>query len=143
MVFQTWVTWAEKQMSYSLLRVNSDRGGEFLANMFCTFLQSKGVEHQLSVVDHHQQNGHAERFNCTLLEKEETMCHTACLPKHLWNFALDTAVHVYNRTPMRHLTWKTPIELVFNKNLISHTCEYSDVLHMFISQRINKRTSSH
>ena len=100
MAFQTWVTWAEKQMGHSLLRVCSDRGGEFLANTFCTFLRSKGVEHQLSVADHSQQNGHAERFNCTLLEKEETMHHAACLPKNLWNFALDTAVHVYNRTSM-------------------------------------------
>ena len=115
MAFQTWITWAEKQMSHSLLWVCSDRGGEFLANTFCTFLRSKGTEHQLSVADHPQQNGHAEQFNRTLLEKEETMHHTACLPKNLWNFTLDTAVHVYNRTPMRRLDWKTPVELVFNK----------------------------
>jgi len=57
----------------------------------------------------------AERFNWTLLEKEETMRHAACLPKNLWNFALDTAVHVYNRTPMHHINWKTPVELLFNK----------------------------
>ena len=113
--FQTWITWAEKQMSHPLLRVHSDRGGEFLANTFCTFLRSKGVEHQLSVTDHLQQNGCAEQFNRTLLEKEETMRHTSCLPKNLWNFALDTAVHVYNRTPMQCLDWKTPVELVFNK----------------------------
>ena len=113
--FQTWVTRAEKQMSHSLLRVRSNRGGEFLANTFRTFLRSKGVKHQLSVADHPQQNGCAERFNRTLLEKEETMRHASCLPKNLWNFALDTAVHVYNRTPMRCLDWKTPLELVFNK----------------------------
>ena len=71
--FQTWITWAEKQMSHSLLQVCSDRGGEFLANTFHMFLRSKGTEHQLSVADHPQQNGRAERFNHTLLEKEETM----------------------------------------------------------------------
>ena len=38
MAFQTWVTWAEKQMDHSLLQVRSDRGGEFLANTFRTFL---------------------------------------------------------------------------------------------------------
>ena len=43
------------------------------------------------------------------------MCHAACLPKNLWNFALDTAVHVYNRTQMQCLQWKTPIELVLKK----------------------------
>jgi len=86
-----------------------------MATIFKTFLTSKGVEQQLSVSDHPQQNGHAERFNWTLLKKEETMCHAACLPKNLWNFALDTAVHVYNRTPMCHINWKTPVELLFNK----------------------------
>jgi len=53
--------------------------------------------------------------NQTLLKKEETMCHAACLPKNLWNFALDTAVHVYNRTPMCRINWETPVELLFNK----------------------------
>ena len=71
-----------------------------MATIFHSFLTDKGVEHQLSVVDHPQQNGHAKRFNSTLLEKEETMCHAACLLKNLWNFTLDTVVHVYNRTLM-------------------------------------------
>ena len=71
-----------------------------MATIFCSFLTDKGVEHQLSIVDHPQQNRRAKQFNCTLLEKEEIMHHAACLPKNLWNFALDTAVHVYNRTPM-------------------------------------------
>jgi len=46
----------------------------------------------------------------TFLKKEETMCHMACLLKNLWNFTLDTAVHVYNRTPMHHINWKTFIQ---------------------------------
>jgi len=46
-----------------------------MATIFKTFLTSKGVEQQLSVSDHPQQNGRAERFNRTLLEKEETMRH--------------------------------------------------------------------
>ena len=113
--FSVWVTWAETQWSATLLQVHSNRGGEFMATIFCSFLTDKGVEHQLSIADHPQQNGRAKQFNRTLLEKEETMHHAACLPKNLWNFALDTAVHVYNRTPMRHLQWKTPIELILKK----------------------------
>jgi len=55
--FSTWVTWAEKQTGHPLLRVRSDRGGEFMATIFKTFLTSKGVEQQLFVLDHPQQNG--------------------------------------------------------------------------------------
>ena len=65
-----------------------------MAREFRGLLTSKGVEHQLSVADHPQQNGRAEHFNHTLLEKEETMRHAACLPENLWNFALQTAAHV-------------------------------------------------
>ena len=58
--FSVWVTWAEKQWSASLLQVHSDRGGEFMATIFRSFLTDKGVQHQLSVVNHPQQNGRAE-----------------------------------------------------------------------------------
>ena len=75
--------WAENQTSLSLKKVRSDRGGEFLAETFRTFLRGKGVEHDLSVVDHPQQNGCAERFNRTALEREETLRHASCLPKNL------------------------------------------------------------
>ena len=108
--FSEWVMWAENQTSLSLKKVRSNHGGEFLAETFCTFLQGKGVEHNLSVADHPQQNRRAERFNQTTLEREETLHHASCPPKNLWNFALQTAVHTYNRTPMHCIDWKTPIE---------------------------------
>ena len=47
--FSVWVTWAENQWSASLLQVHSDRGGEFMATIFRSFLTDKGVQHQLSV----------------------------------------------------------------------------------------------
>ena len=34
----------------------------------------------------------------------------ACLPPSWWEFALDHATHVYNRTPMKRLEWRTPSE---------------------------------
>src|SRR6267154_3974877 len=35
----------------------------------------------------------------------------ACLPESYWEFAFETAVHVYNRTPMKRISWKTPQEM--------------------------------
>ena len=57
-----------------------------------------------------QQNGRAERFMRTMMDKAEAMRHTACIPPSWWNFAIEHAVHVYNRTPMRRLQWRTPFE---------------------------------
>ena len=58
-----------------------------------------------------QQNGRAERWNRTFMEKALAMLHHAGLSLGFWQLAVDTAVHVYNRTPTRTLKWKTPMEL--------------------------------
>jgi len=45
----------------------------------------------------------------------------ACLPDSWWEFAFATATHVYNRTPIKHLKWKTPQEIFTGeKPKISH-----------------------
>jgi hypothetical protein len=63
----------------------------------------------------HQQNGRAERFNRTLMDKAQAMRLDACLPPSWWEFAVNTAVHLYNRTPVRRLKWRTPYELVYGE----------------------------
>ena len=65
-------------------------------NEFSAFMCREGIEQQFSSPNTPQQNGHAERFNQTMVEKAEAMQHTACLPSNLWQFMLETAVHVYN-----------------------------------------------
>ena len=75
------------------------------------FFIEHGIEHQKTVPHNPQQNGHAEHFNCTILEKAEAMRHHACLPPTFWQDAVETALHIYNRQPMRRLQWKPPITL--------------------------------
>ena len=81
---------------------------------FQTFLTFKGITHQTSVSHTPQQNRCAERFNWIILENAEAMHQHACLPKVFWQDTVETALHIYNRQPMHHHEWKTPIEL-FNK----------------------------
>ena len=77
-----------------------------------------------------QQNGCAERFNCTLLEKANVMRHHACMPHIFWQDAVQTALHIYNHQPMCRLHWKTPNEMFLSdKPDISYfkifgTCAY-------------------
>ena len=52
-----------------------------------------------------QQNGQAERFNCTILEKAEAMYQTTCLSPSFWQDAVETALHIYNCQPMHCLDW--------------------------------------
>jgi hypothetical protein len=50
----------------------------------------------------HQQNGHAERFIRTIVEKAQAICLKACIPQNWWGFAVNYDVHVYNCTPLKH-----------------------------------------
>jgi transposase InsO family protein len=58
-----------------------------------------------------QQNGKAERFNRTILDKAMMMLHTAGLSNGFWEYVISTAVHIYNRSPSQNLNWCTPIEI--------------------------------
>ena len=79
----------------------SDRGGEFKSKKFDELLAAKGIVRQTSAPHTHQQNGRAECLNDTILEKSESMHMHAECPQSWWEFSFETAVHVYNRTPLR------------------------------------------
>jgi hypothetical protein len=106
---QDLITWAEAQTGYCLRSIHSDRGGEYINQSLRTFLSSRGIEHQTSVPRTPQQNGRAECFNRTILEKSEAMRQHACLPPSFWQDAVETSLHIYNRQPMRRFEWSTPI----------------------------------
>ena len=69
------------------------------------------MTHQTSIPHIPQQNGRAERFNRTILEKAEAMHHYACLSKAFWQDTVETSVRQYNRQPMHCHDWITSIEL--------------------------------
>ena len=72
-----------------------------MSKKFDEILAEKGIVRQMSAPHVHQQNGRAEQLNNTILEKSESMClHTSC-PESWWEFSFETAIHVYNRTPLR------------------------------------------
>ena len=107
--FQSYKAWAEKQLNRQIKCVRSDRGGEFMSNEFIEYLNEQGIEQQLSVARSPQQNGRAERFQQTIANKAEAMRHFAGLSSGFWKLASETAVHIYNRQPLRRLGWKPPI----------------------------------
>ena len=48
----------------------------------------------------------------TILDKSESFHHTACIPNSWWEFFMEYDLHIYNRTPLRWHSWKTPYELL-------------------------------
>ena len=69
----------------------------------------------MSVPHMHQQNGRAERLNRTLIEKAQALRFEACLPQSYWEFSVEFAIHVYNRTPVKRIAWRTPYEVLNGK----------------------------
>jgi transposase InsO family protein len=78
-----------------------DTGGEFKSNKLRTFLKELGINILTSILHMHQQNGCAERFIRTIVEKAQAICLEACIPQNWWEFAVNYAVHVYNHTPLK------------------------------------------
>ena len=132
--FCNMVSWAEIFTGHTLAFMHSNQGGEFMGQEFQMFLTSKGITHQTSVPHTPQQNGCAERFNWTILEKAEAMCQHACLLKVFWQNAVETVLHIYNRQSMCCHEWKTPIEL-FNekKSDVSYFRVFECHAYVFIS----------
>ena len=61
-----------------------------------------------------QQNGIAERRNCTLLDMVRCMLIHSSLPEFLWGETLKTATYILNKVPSKYVP-KTPYELWSNK----------------------------
>ena len=69
------------------------------------------VRDKLTVPHSPQQNGRAERFNRTIMEKGTSMLHDAGLSLGFWEQAVMTANYIYNRTPIHSAKWRTLYEL--------------------------------
>jgi transposase InsO family protein len=78
-----------------------DAGGEFKSNKLRMFLKELGINILTSVLHMHQQNGCAERFIRTIVEKAQAIRLEACLSQNWWEFAVNYAVHIYNCTPLK------------------------------------------
>eukprot|EP00170_Pyropia_yezoensis_P004161 contig_17141_g4172 len=71
--------------------IRRDNGGEYLFEDFKTWLRVNGIQHQLTTPYTPQQNGVAERYNRTLMERVVTMLADAGLHKLYWGEALMAA----------------------------------------------------
>ena len=46
------------------------------------------------------------------MDKAKSMQHQACIPDSWWEFVFAHTTHIYNRTPVAHLRWHTPHEML-------------------------------
>ena len=138
--FHSMVSWAETFTGHLLTSVCSDWGGEFLDWDLQSFFSSRGITHQTSIPHTPQQNGHAERFNHTLLEKAEAMQQHACLPNsgkmllrlHCTFIIANQCIVIIGKHPLRY-----SVEI----NLTFPTLEYLGLMLMTLSHKSSNMTS--
>src|SRR6267142_1551421 len=107
---QKFLSWAETQTSEKMHTLHSDRGGKYMAASVKDILNQRGIEYLLTMPGTPQQNGKAEQFNRTIMDKAMSMLHTTALSNGFWEHAISMATHIYNRTPIHSLKWHTPHE---------------------------------
>lgn len=103
--------WSTTQLNRKLKKIRVDGGTEFVNKKFKAYLVDNGIEREVTVPYSHEQLGRAERWNRTIQEHALAMMKHANLSYGFWECAINTACHIYNRTPVARLDWKTPHEL--------------------------------
>ncbi|CAI7866985.1 unnamed protein product [Closterium sp. NIES-53] len=91
-----------------VLRLHSDRGGEFSSKLFREFCRGDGILQSFTLPDSPQQNGIAERRIGLVMEVARTSMIHAAAPHFLWPFAVQYAAHQLNLRPRVSLPETSP-----------------------------------
>ncbi|CAI7829029.1 unnamed protein product, partial [Closterium sp. NIES-53] len=109
-----WIRGARRQLSESLgsdlpvLRLHSDRGGEFSSDLLRAFCRAEGIRQTFTLPASPQQNGIAERRIGMVMDVARTSMIHAAAPHFLWPFAVQYAAHQINLQPRVSLPETTP-----------------------------------
>ncbi|CAI7828281.1 unnamed protein product [Closterium sp. NIES-53] len=113
-VLINWIRGSRRQLSESfgsylpVLRLHSDRGGEFSSDLLRAFCRSEGIRQTFTLPASPQQNGIAERRIGMVMDVARTSMIHAAAPHFLWPFAVQYAVHQINLQPRVSLPETTP-----------------------------------
>jgi hypothetical protein len=90
--------------------LQSNRGSEFLSELFDEHLEAKGIIHKLTVHDTLEHNGVSERHIRTIVDTMRTYFAASGLPRWLWGKCLHHAAWVLNRLAHKALGGLLPFE---------------------------------
>ncbi|CAI7735906.1 unnamed protein product, partial [Closterium sp. NIES-53] len=113
-VLMDWIRAARLQLSESfgsdfpVLRLHSDRGGEFSSARLGAFCRAQGIRQTFMLPASPQQNGIAERRIGMVMDVARTSMVHAAAPHFLWPFAVQYAAHQLNLQPRVSLPETSP-----------------------------------
>lgn len=110
-LFQEFEAMVTAQFEKRISKLTVDQGREYGSKEQKAFYKRKGIQIQPTVAYSPQQNGVAERFNRTLVEKVRTMLIDSNMPKYMWCEAVLAGTYILNRCPTASLSDnRTPAE---------------------------------
>ncbi|GBP34018.1 Retrovirus-related Pol polyprotein from transposon TNT 1-94 [Eumeta japonica] len=130
--FQKYKAKVKNKLNRKIKILRSDNGKEFVNKEFDNYLNKAGIVHQKSNPYTPEQNGLAERFNRTVVEKARCLLFDAEMDENFWAEAANTAVYLQNRIVSANLNG-TPFEMWNGvKPDISHLKVFGSVMMMHI-----------
>jgi transposase InsO family protein len=124
----------QRQTGRKVKIIRTDRGKEY-EGKFQRFIRREGIVHQRSAAYTPEQNGVAERYNRTLIERIRALLNEFNLPTFLWGEAAKTASHLRNLMP-RSRTALSPYELMFNvKPSADHLRVFGCTVHIHVPKK--------
>lgn len=101
----------EKLLGQSILRLQTDGGGEFRS--FIPYLKSNDIEHRMTCPHTSQQNGLVERKHRHIVETSLALLSHSSLKLEFWDDAFSTAVYLINRLPTQVHQQISSLEKIF------------------------------
>ena len=100
----------------AISQFTSDQGREYCSTEQLQWYKKKGIQIETTIAYSPQQNGVAERFNRTLVEKVRAMIIESNVPKNMWGDAAQCACYLINRSPTKSLDGHvTPAEKFYGE----------------------------
>ncbi|CAI7860281.1 unnamed protein product, partial [Closterium sp. NIES-53] len=96
------------QRDLPILRLHSDRGGEFSSSLLAGFCRDESIIQSFTLPASPQKNGIAERRIGLIMEVARTSMIHAAAPHFLWPFAVRNAAHQLNLWPRVSLPETSP-----------------------------------
>jgi transposase InsO family protein len=103
---------AQNEFDAKVKKISSDNGTEFKNTQVEDFLDEEGIKHEFLTPYTPQQDGVAERKNCTLIKMERTMLDEYKTSDRFWAEAINMACHVTNHLYLHKLLKKISYELL-------------------------------
>ncbi|CAI7797773.1 unnamed protein product [Closterium sp. NIES-54] len=93
---------------FPVLRLHSDRGGEFSSDLLRAFCRAEGIRQTFTLPASPQQNGIAERRIGMVMDVARTSMIHGAAPHFLWPFAVQYVAHQINLQPRVSLPETSP-----------------------------------